>query len=176
MGLETDADFATNHRFYTCQGGFTGGGHHDVRVMSLDPRRRAHVDHRPRGAAGRLPDHQRPARRLPVLVVGDRMYVGTGDAATGRNPENKKSFGGKTLCLMLSGRPCPDNPFVHSGNRAKRYVQTYGTATCRGIDRRRDGTLWSVEQGTYRDDEVNRLRNGGDYGYNPVPATTRASP
>src|SRR5690349_15736830 len=33
MGLEVDPDFATNHRVYTCAGGFRGGGH-DVRVVA----------------------------------------------------------------------------------------------------------------------------------------------
>ena len=176
MGLETDADFATNPRFYTCQGGFTGGGHHDVRVMSwtLDDALTSITGHEE--LLGGFPTTSGRHGGCRLLVVGDRMYVGTGDAATGRNPENKKSFGGKTLCLMLSGRPCPDNPFVHSGNRAKRYVQTYGHRNVQGIDRRRDGTLWSVEQGTYRDDEVNRLRNGGDYGYNPVPGYNESVP
>ena len=39
MGLEVDPDFATNRRIYTCQGGFTGGGH-DVHVTAwtLDSR------------------------------------------------------------------------------------------------------------------------------------------
>jgi glucose/arabinose dehydrogenase len=58
---------------------------------------------------------------------------------------------------------------VHASNRNKRYVHTYGHRNVQGLAERRDGTLWSVEQGTYRDDEVNRLFNGGDYGYDPVP-------
>ena len=33
MGLEVDPDFAGNRRIYTCQGGFTGGGH-DVHVTA----------------------------------------------------------------------------------------------------------------------------------------------
>lgn len=169
MGLETDPDFATNHVFYACQGGFTSGGGHDVRIIrwTLNDALTAITDSKQ--LLGGFPTTSGRHGGCRLLVVGDRMYVGTGDAASGRNPENKKSFGGKTLCLTVSGKPCPDNPFVHSGNRAKRYVHTYGHRNVQGIDRRRDGTLWSVEQGTYRDDEVNRLRKGGDYGYNPVP-------
>lgn len=29
--------------------------------------------------------------------------------------------------------------------------------------------MWSVEQGTYCDDEVNTINRAGNYGYNPVP-------
>ena len=33
--------------------------------------------------------------------------------------------------------------------------------------RRAEGRIWSVEQGSYRVDEVNLLRKGGNYGWNP---------
>ena len=175
MGLETDPGFAANHVVYTCQGGTTAGGH-DVRIMRWtldDALTRVTAS---KELLGGFPATSGRHGGCRLLVVGKRMYVGTGDAATGTNPENEKSLGGKTLCLLLSGRPCPGNPFVHSTNHDKRYVQTYGHRNVQGIDRRRDGTLWSVEQGTYRDDEVNRLRNGGDYGYNPVPGYDESVP
>jgi glucose/arabinose dehydrogenase len=176
MGLEVDPSFASNRRFYTCQGGTTGGGH-DVRVMrwTLSDDLRSVTG----GAEllGGLPATSGRHGGCRLLAVGPRLYVGTGDAATGRNPENKRSLGGKTLCLLAeSGKPCGDNPFVGSANRNKRYVHTYGHRNVQGLDQRRDGTLWSVEQGTYRDDEVNRLRKGGDYGYNPVPGYNESVP
>jgi glucose/arabinose dehydrogenase len=55
-------------------------------------------------------------------------------------------------------------------------VHTYGHRNVQGLAQRRDGTLWSIEQGTYRDDEVNRLVSGGDYGYNPVPGYNESVP
>ena len=51
----------------------------------------------------------------------------------------------------------------------QRYVVTYGHRNVQGLAQRRDGSVWSVEHGSYRDDEVNLLRDGGDYGWNPVP-------
>lgn len=176
MGLETDRRFARNHRFYTCQGGFTAGGH-DVRVMTwtLDPKLRRITSSRK--LVGGFPTTSGRHGGCRIVQVGARLYVGTGDAATGTNPEDRTSLGGKTLCLLAaSGRPCPSNPWVHAANHDKRYVHTYGHRNVQGIDQRRDGTLWSVEQGTYRDDEVNRLVNGGDYGYNPVPGYNESVP
>ena len=35
MGLEVDPNFTSNRRIYTCQGGFTGSGGHDVHVTCL---------------------------------------------------------------------------------------------------------------------------------------------
>ena len=57
-------------------------------------------------------------------------------------------------------------------------VDATGTATSRA-SAVRPGTdqIFSVEQGTSRDDEVNLLRAGGNYGYDPdgaTAATTRA--
>ncbi len=45
-----------------------------------------------------------------------------------------------------------------------------------GLAQRADGTVWSVEHGPYRDDEVNLLVPGGDYGWNPVPGYNEAVP
>jgi len=45
-----------------------------------------------------------------------------------------------------------------------------------GLAQRKDGTLWSVEHGSFRDDEVNRLRGGGDYGWHPVPGYDESVP
>jgi aldose sugar dehydrogenase len=176
MGLETDPGFATNHVFYTCQGGSTRGGGHDVRIMrwTLNDALTAITDSR--RLLGGFPTTSGRHGGCRLLAVGNRMYVGTGDAATGSNPESRKSLGGKTLCVLLAGGPCPSNPFVDSENRNKRFVHTYGHRNVQGLDRRRDGSLWSIEQGTYRDDEVNRLRNGADYGYNPVPGYNESVP
>ena len=61
---------------------------------------------------------------------------------------------------------------------SKRYVQTYGHRNVQGLAFRKDmsGGVWSIEQGTYRDDEVNVLINGADYGYNPVPGYNESVP
>ena len=45
-----------------------------------------------------------------------------------------------------------------------------------GLAERADGTLWSVEHGPDRDDEVNLLVSGGDYGWNPVPGYNESVP
>ena len=55
-------------------------------------------------------------------------------------------------------------------------MHTYGHRNVQGVAERADGTLWSIEQGTYRDDEVNLLVNGGDYGCNPVPGYNESVP
>lgn len=176
MGLDVSDDFAKNRRFWTCQGGGNIATGHDVRVMTWTLNKKLTRITGSRKLLGGLPATSGRHGGCRLLRVGTRLYVGTGDAATGTNPEDLTSLGGKTLCLRLSGKPCPGNPFAHAASHRKRYVHTYGHRNVQGLARRADGTLWSIEQGTYRDDEVNRLRRGGDYGYDPVPGYNEEVP
>ncbi len=178
MSLEIDPDFRRNRVFYTCQGGHTDGGGHDVKVV-----------------AWRLNRTQTRARRTTVLLEGIQatsgrhggcrlligrngsLLVGTGDAAVGSNPRDLQSLNGKVLRLhRVTGAPWPANPYADASNRNQRYVLTYGHRNIQGLATRRDGTVWSVEHGSYRDDEVNRVVNGGDYGWNPIPGYDESVP
>ena len=177
MGLEVDPRWRRNHRIYTCQGWGTSASH-DVRVI-----------------AWRLGRHLRKARPIRTLVAGlpsvsgrhggcrlliardGSLLVGTGDAATGTNPRSLTSLGGKTLRVdRFTGRPWRHNPFRTSSDPRTRLIYTFGHRNVQGLAQRRNGTLWSVEQGTFRDDEVNRLVAGGDYGYHPVPGYNEQVP
>jgi glucose/arabinose dehydrogenase len=113
------------------------------------------------------------------LMVGRNgsLLVGTGDAAVGSNPRDKTSLNGKVLRLnRLTGAPWPANPYADASDARQRYVLTYGHRNVQGLATRRDGTVWSVEHGSYRDDEVNRIVNGGDYGWHPVPGYDESVP
>jgi aldose sugar dehydrogenase len=177
MGLEVDPDFSENHRIYICQGGFTGSGGHDVHVTAwtLDPKlRKATID---KELVGGFPTTSGRHGGCRLVVTSDgSLLVGTGDAAVGTNPENLDALGGKTLRLdRFTGAPWPANPYAGASG-PRRYVHTFGHRNVQGVAERADGTLWSIEQGTDRDDEVNLLVNGGDYGYNPVPGYNESVP
>jgi len=177
MSILADPNFAKNNAFYTCYGGFSNG-HRDVRVVKW-----------------RLNAKHNGAKRVDVLVKnlpatsgrhggcrlrfgGDSdFYIGTGDATTGTSPQNLTSGGGKVLRIdPKTGRGLQPNPFYDSSNPMKRRVYTYGHRNVQGLALRNDGIMWSVEHGTYRDDEVNVLRNGGNYGWNPVPGYNESKP
>ena len=171
MSLAIDPKFAGNGRIYTCQGGNTPRGGHEVHVVAWRLNDAATRVRRIKELVGGFPTSSGRHGGCRLLITRDgSMLVGTGDAAVGTNPENLESLGGKTLRLnRTTGSPWPTNPFIDARNRKKRYIQTYGHRNVQGLAQRADGSLWSIEQGTYRDDEVNRLVDGGDYGYNPVP-------
>ncbi|MCW2849925.1 MAG: PQQ-dependent sugar dehydrogenase [Marmoricola sp.] len=170
MSIAVDPRFKKNRRFYTCQGGTLSGGRHDVRVMiwKLGRKNRAATLVGPLLTG--LPSTSGRHGGCRLLISGDAMIVGTGDAATGTNPRNLNSLGGKTLRLnRFTGAPWPKNRWIRSSSRNARYVLTFGHRNVQGLAQRADGTVWSVEHGPDRDDEVNVLVPGGDYGWNPVP-------
>lgn len=114
--------------------------------------------------------------RLLLERGSDALLVGTGDAAVGTNPRNLDSLGGKVLRVhRRTGAAMPDNPYADA-SAPRRLVWTHGHRNVQGLAQRRDGSLWSVEHGSYRDDEVNRLVPGGDYGWNPVPGYDESVP
>jgi glucose/arabinose dehydrogenase len=177
MSIVADPRFASNRRFYTC-GGFSSGERHGIRVYAwrLNP---AH-------------DH---ARRVGLLLKGiqstygrhggcrlrfdphGRLYVGTGDSAVGTNPQNLHSLNGKILRLnRFTGNPAAGNPWEHAENRKKRYIWNYGHRNVQGLAWRPGDVMWSVEHGTDRDDEVNRVVKAGNYGWNPVPGYDESTP
>ena len=115
--------------------------------------------------------------RLLLDTGSKALYVGTGDAADPANPRNLTSLGGKVLRVhRRTGRPMAGQPVRRRRRPRQRLVWTYGHRNVQGLAQRpSDGSVVSVEHGSYRDDEVNALAPGADFGWNPGPATTRAS-
>jgi glucose/arabinose dehydrogenase len=176
MSLAVDPGFRTNRRVYTCQGGFTPTGH-DVRVVAWRMNRHWTGVRRIRVLLRGLPATSGRHGGCRLLIARDgALLVGTGDAATGTNPENLDSLGGKVLRLnRMTGKPLAGNPFAGASG-ARRYVLNYGHRNVQGLAQRADGTIWSVEHGPDRDDEINVVVPGGDYGWNPVPGYNESVP
>ena len=178
LGLAVDPEFSRNHRVYICQGGTRASGGHDVHVTAWRlnvPERKVQ---RIKTLVGGFPTSSGRHGGCRVLVARNgALIVGTGDAAIGTNPRNLRSLGGKTLRLdRFTGKPWPGNRWAHAHNTVRRYIHTWGHRNVQGLAQRADGTLWSVEHGPDRDDEVNLLHNGADYGWNPVPGYNESVP
>ncbi len=177
MSLAVDPAFRENGRIYACLGG-SAGGRNDVRVMAwqLDPYAATVSDAQVLISGFPATSGRHGGCRLLITRDG-ALLVGTGDATVGTNPQDLGSLGGKTLRLdRRTGAPWPGNRFIDSPEPATRYVYTYGHRNVQGLAQRGDGSLWSAEHGPDRDDEVNRLRNGGNYGWNPVPGYDESVP
>lgn len=176
MALEVDPAFGRNRLVYTCHGGFQGEVR-DVRVVAWRMNKRYRGVRHVRTLVSGMPvsSGRHSGCRLLIDRAG-HLLVGTGDAAIGTNPQDLDSLGGKVLAVnRFSGAALPSNPFAGSTGK-RRFVLTYGHRNVQGLAQRKDGTIWSVEHGSDRDDEVNRLVPGGNYGWNPVPGYNESVP
>ena len=177
LGMVADPVAATNRRFYTCGATKNGSGAAvDVRVrrwsMTSDV---AAVSEGNVIVGLPLTSGRHSGCRLRFGDDG-KLYVGTGDAAQGTNPQDLDSLGGKVLRVNSDGTVPTDNPFASRTDNA-RFVWTYGHRNIQGLALR-PGTkeLWSAEHGSSRDDEINLIARSANYGWNPVPGYDETGP
>jgi glucose/arabinose dehydrogenase len=90
------------------------------------------------------------------------LYVGTGDAGDGSAAQNPDDPNGKILRLTPDGKPAPGNP------RADSPVWTMGHRNVQGLAWAADGTMYGIEFGQNRYDEVNIIQPGKNYGWPKV--------
>ncbi|ORM02674.1 PQQ-dependent sugar dehydrogenase [Prescottella equi] len=177
MGIALASDFATSRTVYTCQGHRQAGGGSlgagslgsadagtDIRVVSwtADPewttltRTGDVLTGIPTGAGGRHGGCR-------ILAHPDgTLYIGTGDTASPTVPHDRNSLGGKVLHVDADGSPAAGNPFPDSPVFTLGHRNVQGLALQPGT-----GRIYGIEQGTSRDDEVNLLDAGNNYGYRP---------
>jgi aldose sugar dehydrogenase len=174
LGMVADPKASTNKLFYTCQ---TSKSAHDVRVLRwrLASATRAVRVGAPLVTGIPLTTGRHTGCRLRFSAKG-MLYIGTGDAAVGTNAQRLSSLGGKVLRVHPDGRIPKTNPFYSRGGKA-RYVWNYGHRNVQGLALRPGTTqIYTAEHGTDRDDEINRVRKGANYGWDPVPGYNEARP
>lgn len=169
MSVERSVDFVTSREFLTCSGHISGT-RRDIRVVRWRFNTAFSSASPVKTLVSGIPVSSGRHGGCALLRVGNYLYIGTGDAAVGTNPQFLNSAGGKVLRVdSRTGSPFSTNPYANVSNPIARRIWTYGHRNVQGLARRSDGTVWNVEQGSYRDDEVNRIVKKGNYGWNPVP-------
>ena len=96
-----------------------------------------------------------------------KLYIGTGDAAVPERARDRRSLGGKILRVEPDGAVPADNPFPASP------VWSLGHRNVQGLAWDARGRLWAAELGPDRDDEINLIVRGGDYGWPQATGTAR---
>ena len=164
MGLEVDPSFADNGYVYVCTTS-NAGGDPDVRLIRLTLRT-------PDGGAvivtGMPYSTGRHSGCRPRFGPDGLLWVGTGDAAIGANPQDDDSLGGKVLRVDREGAAAPDNA---GGFR----WYSKGHRNIQGMAFRADGIGMSAEHGPSVDDELNLLV-AGNFGWDPVPGYNESVP
>jgi glucose/arabinose dehydrogenase len=161
MGLTLDPGFAGNRRFYSCQGVVANGRTSRPASIAViawtvapdwssatrvaDP------------LIGGIPVNERSGRHGGCRLRFDEqgaLLIGTGDNAVGTNPQDPRTWAGKVLLAdAMTGEVA---------------VWTLGHRNVQGLAvRPGTGQVFSVEHGPDRDDEVNLLEEGGNYGWDP---------
>lgn len=97
-----------------------------------------------------------------VVGPGGLLHVGTGDAGNGGLAADVGSLAGKVLRIDRDGEVPDDNPFDDSP------VYSLGHRNVQGLAFDADGRLWAAELGPDRDDEINLIEPGEDYGWPEV--------
>lgn len=177
LGIVADPAASSNKTFYTCLAAATSsGGPRGVEVWKW------RLTSDTRAVAVR-----RLISGIPLtsgIHTGCRLrfrsaralYVATGDSAVGTAPQSLRSLGGKVLRVRSDGSIPRSNPFYSRGGNA-RYVWTYGHRNIQGLAKRPGRSeMWSVEHGTDRDDEINLVLGGRNYGWDPGPSYDQSRP
>ena len=165
LGITIDPFYGlTNRYIYTCMTSNAGSAT-DVRVV------RWVVDNAVTGLSNRTDivtginyNSGRHSGCRPRFKPGTlELYVGTGDAATGTNPENPWSLAGKILRVDRNGVGIPGN----AGGWYDPRIYSWGHRNVQGIAfQGGTGSGLSVEHGPNVDDEINWIEPG-DFGWNP---------
>lgn len=90
------------------------------------------------------------------------LWIGTGDATNEQNPQNPKSLNGKILRVDRDGNAVLGNLTGEFDSR----IYSYGHRNTQGLIILENKNGFSVEHGSYRDDEINIL-SSGNFGWDP---------
>ena len=89
-----------------------------------------------------------------------KLYAGTGYISeSSHGPQDIKSLEGKILRLNDNGTIPDDNPFSGSP------VFSFGHMSMQGLDWDNEGNLFVTEMGPSKNDEINLIQPGGNYGW-----------
>ncbi|GAA2970507.1 PQQ-dependent sugar dehydrogenase [Actinokineospora diospyrosa] len=169
MGMVVHPDFATSREFTTCQTHMENGQPVDIRLVTWRLTEDEQMATRVRELLTGLPlaSSGRHSGCRPTIAADGALLVGTGDTARGDASQDKKSLGGKVLRIDLkTGAPLPDNPIPGSP------VYTYGHRNVQGVALRTNGQVFVAEHGPDKNDEVNLLKAGANYGWDPSQGGT----
>ena len=151
LGIAVDPNFTQNNYIYLY---YTFGDYNLISRFKLERDQLSNetilVDNIP---AAQIHD----AGRLKFGPDG-KLYATTGDSGDSALAQNLSSLAGKILRLNSDGTVPDDNPYGT-------YVYSYGHRDPQGITWDEQGIMYASEHGQTRNDEINIITKGGNYGW-----------
>ncbi|NRA68351.1 MAG: PQQ-dependent sugar dehydrogenase [Pseudobacteriovorax sp.] len=100
-----------------------------------------------------------------VLVIGNYLYLSTGDRGVRENSQKLDNHHGKIIRLKIDGTVPDDNPFVNQKD-VKPEIWSFGHRNIQGLAYDSIGKrLWAQEHGPDGGDEINLISRGANYGW-----------
>jgi aldose sugar dehydrogenase len=166
LGMVIHPDFATSRLFTTCFDHTENGKARDIRLVTWRLSDDEKVATRIRELLTGLPINPsgRHSGCRPTFAPDGFLLVGTGDTASDpRISQDRNRLGGKVLRIDINtGAPAPGNPFPGSP------ILTFGHRNVQGVAiRPGSDQIWTVEHGPDKNDEVNLIKPGANYGWDP---------
>lgn len=150
LGLAVDPEFSKNNYIYVY---YTGNNSNKISRFTLNQKLENEtilVDNIPSASI-------HDGGRLKFGPDG-KLYATTGDASQRDLSQDVNSLAGKILRLNKDGTVPDENPFNN-------YVWSYGHRNPQGITWNNNGIMYASEHGQTRNDEINIIVKGGNYGW-----------
>ncbi len=163
MGIAVDVAYATNGFVFVCASRDVNGAWRNEVVRYRVAADGTWTDELVL-LGGMLASTRHNGCALEMDATG-KLWVGMGDAGTSSLAQDPDSLNGKVLRVERDGSIPADNPIL-PGASGRSAVYSMGHRNPQGIAfRPGTGQVYVVEHGPDRDDEVNLVRSGGNYGW-----------
>lgn len=172
LGVAVDPQFASNRFIYLMMSTNVAGGRVENRVRRVRVNGDYTAVDAPTDIVDSIPWGNGGAHNGGRLRFGSDgfLYIGSGDNRSGPIPQRVTGLGGKVLRVTRDGDPAPGNS-TGFGPLAHPALFTVGFRNVQGLALRPgSGQLFSCEHGPGHSDEVTRLANGGNGGWDPMTA------
>lgn len=166
LDLALSPTFPASPEFFLC---YRTGTEIKVVPMSTDPELSVAQPGTPLLTGLPLPPSGRGGCKIDFGPDG-YLYIGTSDGGNPTAPQDLTALGGKILRVDAATQQGPEsNPFATRSDPVSKLVYSYGHREIVGLAWHPVTTaLYAIDRGPGRQDEINAIVAGGNYGWNPA--------